>query len=163
MTRRAAIRIIGAAMLPAMLSCLETAAPTPKPTLVSITLLAKGSLITNTDGTKRFLMRLRVARMGDTVVYAGYSYELEKLVNQKWERAAVREFLQPGAFILVPRLGGVDYAVGVAYTEGLSEHSELLAHMRGLYRARLHLYYAPDDGRPLPADAGVSPPFAVTE
>ncbi len=146
-----------------MTSCLDTAAPTPKPTLIFISLQAKAAPITTVQGGKKFQMRLRVGRTGDTIVYAGLSYEIEKLVDQKWERAYVRTFAFPNSYIFLPRPGGLDYIVSADYTEGLSPPSVLLANMRGLYRAKLTLSYTPDGSRLLPEDAGLSPPFAVVD
>jgi len=144
-------------------SCMETMAPSPPSRLVSIVPLTAFAPITKSAVSSRFQVSFHLTRLTDTTVYLGLSYEIEKLVDQKWQRAYVRTIPWSTGATPVPGGRGQDRTVIVDYTPGVSEPSLLLEHMRGLYRARFTLSYTVDGATRLLASEEYTPPFAVSE
>jgi hypothetical protein len=157
-------RIVGSMMSMLLLtSCLETVAPTPASTIVSITSRSEAASITKIQNATRFQMVFHLVNISDTTIYVGLSYEVEKLVNQKWQLAYSRQIPWGAGSSELRANRGQDRLVTVDYSPGISEPSVPLEHMRGLYRARLTFSYSVGGLSRLPANEEYTPPFAVID
>jgi hypothetical protein len=154
---------VGVLASASLLACLEPAAPTPQSEVVSVSPRAAATAVSRLQNATRFQTALRVVNTGSRTIYVGFSYEVDKLVDQKWVRAYTRSVPWSTAFATLRSGRTVDVMISVEYEHGVSEPSVLLEHMRGLYRTRLVMSYSLDGIEQLPPDAGFSLPFAVVD
>ena len=145
-------------------SCLESVEPTPESSMLSIEPLTPFVRGTEAATFSRFQMEFRIRNTGTRPVYLDPGYRrFEKLVDQKWELAtestnvpfATVRTIAPGVRISIVFI--------VTHVRGSSSQSDLIEHVRGLYRARLRLAYDPGGSDQLPLEDSYSRPFAVTE
>lgn len=150
-------------VLIALSGCLDAAAPTPVSSIVEVWPRSEATNVGSITNGTTFLMRLNVVNRGDRAIHFHGHYEIEKLVNQKWQLAyATPDRGFQGSQTIQPSRS-IDALVSARYVRGETGASSLLANMRGLYRARLRLSYSQVGDVPLPADAGYSIPFAVLD
>ena len=147
----------------ASVSCLESVEPTPVSTVLSIdpaTTFVRG---VEAATFSRIQVEFRIRNNTTRPVYLDLAYRrFEKLVDQKWELAvestgnpfaAVRT-IQPGVRISV--------VFSVVHNRGSVSESDLMEHVRGLYRTRLRLAYDTGGNDQIPVEDSYSTPFAVT-
>jgi hypothetical protein len=116
-----------------------------------------------TETTSTFQIELRIRNKGSHDIYLDGDYRrLEKLVDQKWKLATVRDNF-PFASVRVIRASQsamVSYAM--VYVRGTSPETVLLENLRGLYRVGLRLSLTPNGSELFPLEESYSAPFSVT-
>ena len=157
---------VASAIVSCMLSvsCLESVEPTPASSILSIEPLTPFVRGLEAATFSRFQMEFRVRNDGTRPVYLDLGYRrFEKLVDQRWELAtestnapfATVRTIAPGVRISILFV--------VTHVRGSQSQSDLIEHVRGLYRARLRLAYDPGGSDQIPLEDSYSRPFAVTE
>jgi len=110
-----------------------------------------------------FFMGLHFRDLTNRSIYVAGSYDLEKLVDQKWQLAkAYREGPNFSSFSEMTPVNYPDFSISASLNKGISAPAPLLENMPGIYRAHFQMIYA-DTKEALPADQTYSPPFAVIE
>jgi len=159
---RVGLSVAALAMSATLIACLDTAAPTPASTLVSVSPARSWVRANETQAGIRFVIDLEIRNTGSTRIYLDRGYgRTEKLIDQKWkvvlERSATP--FTTVRSIEAGQLTVVSYVV--EYVRGVSPESVYLARARGLYRAGLRFAFAADGTTPLPAEESYSKPFVV--
>jgi hypothetical protein len=149
-------------LIVATAGCMESMAPTPVSSNVSITPVNPATRGDETQTGSRFAMRMTIRNTGTRTIYLDRLYSrTEKLVDQRWE-LAIESTLTP--FGAVRTIGpGQSFALDfvMLYVRGQSIPSSYLEHPRGLYRVRFRFSFTANGSELLPPEESYSQPFAV--
>ena len=152
-----------ALVIVSLAACVQAAEPTPTSDLISVDPERPTTRITQTSTTSFFDMPIHFRNTSGRPIYIDASYRgIEKLIDQKW-RVAVENNPSPfssTAFLLPGR--ETRFSVTVFFNPKNAGSTPLLEDMRGLYRVRFRVAFDSRGADPLPSDAGLSQPFAVT-
>jgi hypothetical protein len=151
---------VAALIVSVSVACMQPAEPTPVSTLVAITPRAEAFRVLGGGTSSTVSPIIRVEVLGQRSMFLSDSWDLEKLVDQKWQTAfsnsgsPVSQIVMPGHPIVF---------ASIIYTRGSTVESPLFQNVAGIYRMHLQMTYSDGAREAIPPSQTYSLPFAVIE
>jgi hypothetical protein len=140
---------------------MQPAEPTPVSTLVAITPRFEAVRILGGGTSASFSNAFHVDELVTRSMLLSDSWDLEKLVDQKWQLAYSNKGVATSQ-IVTPQQGGL-VLFQVIFVRDPPSDNPFFRNVAGIYRLHLQMTYSDGAKEPLPADQTYTPPFAVVE
>jgi hypothetical protein len=142
-------------------ACMQPAEPTPVSTLVAIAPRFEAVRILGGGTSASFGNVFNVDDLTTRSIFLSDSWDLEKLVDQKWQLAYSNEG-SPIGQLVTPQQSGIASFL-IIFVRDPPSDNPFFRNVAGIYRVHLRITYADGAKEALPTDQTYTPPFAVVE